>query len=85
LVVELMFTFTLLAFRCVNIFYCKRGKDVETFRRWTALDSNEKEISHGMVVAISLMLLRNGGVRFIEWLDLGFVRITHLASRMRIR
>src|SRR5262245_7466006 len=42
-----MFAFTLLTLRCVNIFYCKRGKDVETFRRWTPLDSNEKEISHG--------------------------------------
>jgi len=31
LVVELMFTFTLLALRCVKIFYCKPVKDIETF------------------------------------------------------
>src|SRR5215471_14054467 len=31
LVVELMFAFTLLALRCVNTFYSKRVKDVETF------------------------------------------------------
>jgi hypothetical protein len=49
LVVELMLTFTLLALRCVNPFYSKRGKDVETFRRWTALEFTEKEISHGRV------------------------------------
>ena len=32
LVVELMFAFTLLALRCVNMFYSKRVKGVETFR-----------------------------------------------------
>jgi hypothetical protein len=32
LIVELMFAFTLLALRCVNTFYSKRVKDVETFR-----------------------------------------------------
>ena len=44
-----MFAFTLLALRCVNIFYYKHVKDVETFRRWTALDSNEMEVSHDKV------------------------------------
>jgi hypothetical protein len=44
-----MFALILLALQCVNIFYSKRVTDVETFRRWTALDSNEIEISHGRV------------------------------------
>jgi hypothetical protein len=33
LVVELMFAFTLLALRCVNIFYSKRVKAVEAIQR----------------------------------------------------
>jgi hypothetical protein len=38
LVVELMFTFTLLVLRCADPFYSNRGKDVEIFRAgplWT--------------------------------------------------
>ena len=65
-VVELMFAFTLLALRCVNIFYCKRGKDVETFRRWTALDPNETQIRHGRM---GTKALRSWPVGFIDWLD----------------
>ena len=34
---ELMFAFTLLALRCVNIFYSKRVKDVETFPRFCVI------------------------------------------------